>query len=70
MSVTKVKKTTTIEMRTLPFALGCPKCTDGGFRTVSYTNERVIVQHIGSKSCENNGKMYKFAPTVIHVEEL
>jgi len=66
----KKAKTEVIEMRTLPFALGCPLCQMGGFRTVSYTHERVIIQHTGSDKCENNGKMYKFVPQVIEVEEL
>lgn len=66
MAPRKPKK---MEMRTLPFAVGCPKC-DGAFRTVSYNHERVIIQHINSPKCENDGKMYKFSPYIIEVEEL
>lgn len=66
---TKQVKTNKIQMRGLPFALGCPNC-DGGFRTVSYNNKRVIVQHISAEKCENNNKMYSFAPFLIEVTEL
>lgn len=67
---TKQKNEKKIQMRGLPFALGCLTCSEGGFRTISYNAKRVIVQHVNSPKCENNDKMYSFAPFLIDVQEL